>query len=300
MAMSGLWCSDLPSISLCKEISWQHHSWFVAGDGPRHVSSRTYVVKSRDCRDCRDSRDVDLQCVTEEDLTALLKANYPIAEDQKWLAYDVSWLVTDKPSEDTPFSQSLQAHGCLYAFYYDTPGSIDDWMKGFFNGYMSSVSTPLTDARDLTGPQNLQTIFNRGNISFELVEDAFKNISDSMTSTVRQTAEGNNSVPVIGIVQEQKTCVSVHWAWLSFPTALIIVVLTFFIAILLQQHRSSPRLPIWKSSLLPILVPGAMMKSEEDGRIIGNGEDNEELRKIACKAMVRLRRTAHGLELKES
>jgi len=236
-------------------------------------------------------------CV-QKDRSALLTANYPITEGQKWLSYNVTWDITQTPPKDAPFPQSLQVDGCLYAYYYAVPFSLTNWMQGAFDGYVTSVSAAETDPRDLTGPQNLQTIFNWGNISLESVADNFNNITDSMTTTIWQQAEGNNSVPATGIVMQGQTCVSVHWAWLSFPTVLIIIIWVFFAATMLEQHKVSLWLPSWKSSLLPVLVHGMMIESRDDENVFGRGTSNEELRKIANKSTVRLIKSNQGLELK--
>ena len=81
----------------------------------------------------------------------------------------------------------------------------------------------------LRGPQILQTIYNYGDVSFNRVNSTFQNISDSITSFFRQNSFSKYSNPAKGVVIHDQTCLSVRWAWLAFPSILVLLTLIFFI-----------------------------------------------------------------------
>ncbi len=243
---------------------------------------------------------LDVQCLSPQERVDLQTANYQIADGQQWLGYNWSWDTSlyDKPPKVAPFPQSLQTHGCIYGYYAIMDISLWSWMARFFDGYITSASAPGVSPQDLDGPQNLQTIFNWGNISFERVEDTFKNISESLTNVLRQSAAANNSAPAIGTVFKDQTCVRVRWPWLALPASLIIVVWIFLAATMIEQHTAK-WLPSWKSSLFPILLHGTTVNSPGDENFAVQGDDLTQMRSTARNAKVQLGATGRGLGLKE-
>ena len=108
---------------------------------------------------------------------------------------------------------------------------------------------------ELKGPQILQTIYNYGDVSFDRVESTFQNVSDSITSFFRQNSFSKND-PAKGVVLHDQTCLSMQWAWLAFPSILVLSTLVFFIAMIIDTRPTGNRVPIWKSSPLALVFHG--------------------------------------------
>jgi hypothetical protein len=62
------------------------------------------------------------------------------------------------------------------------------------------------------GPQNLQTILNYDDVSFERVGTTFSSASDPLTTNFRQNGQLNHSTPATGQVMRNETYLEVRYA----------------------------------------------------------------------------------------
>ncbi|KAF2138173.1 uncharacterized protein K452DRAFT_198829, partial [Aplosporella prunicola CBS 121167] len=86
----------------------------------------------------------------------------------------------------------------------------------------------------------------------------FESIAESLTN---QLFLGPDGVDQPGIAYSNETYVVVRWEWAIFPVLLVLIGAIFLIANLwINGHH---RVPLWKSSLLPLLFHG-LEKVEED------------------------------------
>ena len=87
---------------------------------------------------------------------------------------------------------------------------------------------------------------NDGNLSKDLMD-----IASSMTSLIRQ---GPDTTRLTGTVLTSETYIKLHWQWLIFPAAMVLLAILFFLAVVLfsaANHRV-----VWKSSTLALLYHG--------------------------------------------
>lgn len=103
---------------------------------------------------------------------------------------------------------------------------------------------------------NLLQVYDFGNVSLESLNSTFQNISQSITTYMRDTGDPNHSDPVRGIVLHAQTCLGVRWGWLALPAALVVMTLLFFIVMIIQTRPTGNRAQIWKSSPLALIYHG--------------------------------------------
>ncbi|KAF4536192.1 C6 and c2h2 transcription factor [Lasiodiplodia theobromae] len=98
------------------------------------------------------------------------------------------------------------------------------------------------------------------------------NMTDSLTNLIRT---GPNATVVEGVVLRPETFISVQWAWLALPIALVLLSAAFLVATLLVSRRHS--VPLWKSGLLPYIFHNELAGEwkEEERRAIYEGRVNK-------------------------
>jgi len=149
----------------------------------------------------------------------------------------------------------------------------------------------------LNGSEALKTIYNYGNVSFDRVNQVFENVSDSMTDFFRLQTLPKYNDPAQGLVTQNQTCLGVRWPWLAFPTALALLTLAFFIAMLVESRpRASKYASIWKSTPLALLFHGLELLDRRHGYV----NDVDGMETMAREIKVRLETTNDGLKLVES
>ena len=101
-------------------------------------------------------------------------------------------------------------------------------------------------------------VYDYGNVSLESLNSTFQNISQSITTYMRETGNANHSEPAGGNVLRGETCLEVHWGWLALPAALVVLTLLFFIVMIIQTRPTGNRAQIWKSSPLALIYHGKL------------------------------------------
>ena len=258
---------------------------------------------------------VDTTCLSEYERLSLSKAGYHLDPSTRWLAYNLTFDPDDSDltcqdtvnepndissqcqnvSDNAPFPESMLSHECLYILDNMFVGSLwSDYLDDFFQGTVEGEAL-LDSINDIKGPQNLQTLYNYGNVSFDRVNETFQNISKSITKYIRQNALGKWSNPAEGVVMHDQTCLSVRWPWLTFPAVLVLLTVIFFVAMMINTRPTRGRAPIWKSSLLALLFHGFEPRDKYRA-VVGDLSEMEELEK---DIIVRLSPTEGGLKLVE-
>lgn len=257
---------------------------------------------------------VDTTCLSEVERLSLLKAGYHLDPSTRWLAYNLTFDPDDSGltcqdtandsnnifpqcqnvSSHAPFPESMLSHECLYILDNICWGSLGEYLDDYFQGTVEG-EVGLDSIDVIKGPQNLQTIYNYGNVSFDRVNEIFQNISNSMTKNIRQNNFGKWSNPAEGVVMHDQTCLSVRWPWLAFPAVLVLLTVVFFVAMIIDTRPTRSRAPIWKSSLLALLFHG-FEPQDKYRAVVGDLSEMEELEK---DIIVRLSPTEGGLKLVE-
>lgn len=134
------------------------------------------------------------------------------------------------------------------------------------------------------------------------------NVTEAMSVHNRIHGTEGFSMPVKGVVLKQTTCVRVEWAWVTYATTVVILLLYFFIAKVLRGRSAQARLQKkwgaeqgcsfnFKSSALELLFHGLDRETLEQHTISSAQNRTEALEKVALKATVKFTPTADGLKL---
>lgn len=126
-----------------------------------------------------------------------------------------------------------------------------------------------------------RTFYNNGNANYSNITRWFDEIAVAITNRFRTgymsaASMSNNGTGLISIIQDPgfscdiqglawqtAGCVSMHWQWLLLPfiLAFLTASLSMWTIVKNWQHRHSR--PMWKESILPLILYGYKIKCEE-------------------------------------
>ena len=260
---------------------------------------------------------VDTHCLSQDEKSNLSDINHTLDPNQRWMPINITFDLS--LMDNSTFPSSVVEHKCLYAIATDFTDSLwTKYLQYFFNGTISA-QFPIPGVSKYEGPQNLQAIFNNGEVTFESLNSTFANISEALTTYIRQGGEKDHSDPATGMVLHSQTCLEVRWgkspsrpsqiprnfsnnhvhetntevsaAWLALPTTLVLLTLTFFISMMIQTRRTQ----IWKSSPLALPCHGLEAHDKlQDSVLVGHICEMEDL---ANNVSVKLDDTIEGVKL---
>lgn len=142
----------------------------------------------------------------------------------------------------------------------------------------------------------LEPLFNGGNASFDSVSAVMSRMADAITNQLRMNGTDwyGNPSNVTGTAFQTVVCTQFQWGWLLFPAG---VVLASAVLLAATAWRSSSRwgevrsnrgglqgLPVWKSSILPLLFYGL----EDGARLRGAPVEDKRMDELAGKMVARL------------
>ncbi|TID14532.1 hypothetical protein E2P81_ATG08484 [Venturia nashicola] len=101
----------------------------------------------------------------------------------------------------------------------------------------------------------LQELFNNGNATFGSVETSVDAIASAVTNKIRTFGSNWDGSQGFATGSSTRTtiCTQVDWPWLIFPAILLALTLFLLIIIALRTIFGHGDVPIWKSSLLPLI-----------------------------------------------
>ena len=244
---------------------------------------------------------IDTECINTVERTMLLEGGYKIDPQQRWLGYNVTFNIWNLTSNTFP--ESMAFRSCMYGIDGIFVESLAYWFGPAFSGdVVGPWNAPEEPLGTFEGLQALQTIYNYGNVSFESVTQTFENISISLTNWMRQNGVANYSVPAVGIATQDRTCVAIRWAWLTYPAALVALTLCFFVLMVLQtwpsptaRGQNSPG--IFKSNPLPLLYHGLWHREWTVHDRYDNTTDTADLKamkELATETKVKFNSTLDG------
>jgi hypothetical protein len=225
---------------------------------------------------------VSVDCLSPQESQALKQAGYSVDDGTGWIAYNGS----TAPRTSTLATQSFPNANCTYIVNYDTNSNIQNFFGIYFTGSISIY-------RELYPASKFDVIYNSGNVSLESLNSTFQNISDSLTTYIRQIGAVNWSAPAMGQILREETCVHVRWAWLIYPASLVLLSLTFFVFMLIETTAEQHYAHDWKSSPLPLMFHG-LDEDTLDNHDTSNLIQVHEMEKTAGSVLVRLSPTEKG------
>lgn len=167
---------------------------------------------------------------------------------------------------------------CVYQVYGLYATSLNRYLEDFvLNGSCSVYyGAPGFSCKQAVW---LEHFYGTMNATFETLDASFENLATGMTNYMRKDGWGvlndtsyyedslTGSLPrpskgaISGQADEVTVCVQLDWPWLLFPATLSLVT-TFLLTAMLVANHIDQRQPVWKSSLLPLLLYGPSNESE--------------------------------------
>ncbi|KIW26377.1 uncharacterized protein PV07_09477 [Cladophialophora immunda] len=202
---------------------------------------------------------LDTKCLSQNESRQLAALGYRIDPASRWLPYDMTFNPDMDYIQYSTFPESLLGHNCLYIFTLGFPTGLQKYLSKFFSGTLTGELNGDGNLVGFDGPQVLQAVYNFGDMTVDSVDSMFQNAAKSLTTYIRQNGASANSAPVTGQVLHYATCLGVKWPLLSFPAALVVLTLAFFIAVLVTTKDFD----VWKSSPLALIFHGLYAPSPE-------------------------------------
>lgn len=177
-----------------------------------------------------------------------------------------------------------------------TQAMFEQFLRTFFTGNVSTsmAQSDLTFSSDFmaalvpsrsSSPHGIGTTLTN-------VPELITNISQSITTRMRQTARNDPTAHILGAAYELDSFVHVRWKWLTLPLALLLLTLIFLLAAI--RTSAQPEVLLWKSSSIALLFHGLSEERREAGCWV---ERRAELHEIAGGMKVRLVKTDRGWRL---
>ena len=181
----------------------------------------------------------DLTCLDNPDQRNILKQlGYQFDNATRWLPYNVSLgagtaehpvlapTVNNNPCNKAPGNQfpnlcsgnqmttkalkTIPAR-CIYTIKILTMNTLYEYVRKLFTGTVSTNSYGLPDYGD--GMQGVVALYNAGsgNGTLEDLQGIMRNVTDALTTYIRQAGDEGFSEPAIGDMSDYATCVQVRW-----------------------------------------------------------------------------------------
>lgn len=155
----------------------------------------------------------------------------------------------------------------------------------------------------------LSSLWNRNNATVETINSVFESMAAAFTNQVRVSKTANvieDPQWIYGTVFETNVCTRFEWQWLLFPVFLLSATLVLLLITAGISYMDTHQIPIWKSSLLPLLFYG--LEDHNFGSGSGLEEEmknnnellgKEALSRASAKKLVRFRRSEIGARFEE-
>lgn len=285
-----------------------HHTWACRGYGAAACTLkpciRTYSasIDSGRLTEHRVSQSADIKwglyekyygildshCLSAEEWAFLTARGYTIDDTRRWVRFEGDLSGADLGfehgySEDwLNGMRSLLDDKCLYLvdIHLINKISYGTWAGPFIHnpaasnvvGAVRGLQKSFTESNKQTvidtfnGPQLLQVMYNYGSVEFARIDEIFANISEALTTFIRTHGNETYSAPVVGQVQHYAICLGVQWPWITMPAVLAASTIAFLFLVIESTRRV--RMPIWKASLLPWVLGGALEGNSIDSAIL--------------------------------
>ncbi len=315
------------NIEKCR-ANWNKISWGCAGlsgQGSRHSSEsngigaascslfpcvRTYSAKveggrfketllsvAKDWNYAPQSGDmvamVNVKCLNANDRESLIGAGYEL-EGKSWVPYNIT---VDGVSgnysagSDIESTNGTVSRECIYQNAVTSQHSIGNFLGRFLNG---TITPGSSYSYDYQGPAQLQAIYNEANLTFDRIDETWRNVSDSITAYIRHHGGVNLSAPAIGQTLRSQTCVHIQWPFLAYPATLVLLAIIFFVSMIFETRGAETSRHDWKSSPLALLFHGLDPETITNRDGISESVGAKEMQKIAERTPVRLSQTENG------
>jgi hypothetical protein len=147
---------------------------------------------------------------------------------------------------------------CVYTMDYTYRGAVASYLKTFTGACSERRANP--NSLSCSGEDDVELFYNSGNSTFQTINDGLERITRTITNRMREIGvqSVNSSAPsvVIGTAQQTFVCTRFEWYWLLMPAILLLATATLLSTVILGGFFDRQSYPIWKSSVLPLLLHG--------------------------------------------
>lgn len=172
-------------------------------------------------------------------------------------------------------------------------GSVDGLTTSLLGIYGNQNITDI--GGDYVGNPWMLQLFNSGRGTPDTLKSAIDGLANAITAAIRNGGDEVNSAPATGMVLVSQTCISVRWAWMVLPAALLFLATLFLAATILQTSADSMG-TAWKSSTLALLFHGLSPETVES---VGSVDRSKEMEATGRKMQAQLRWERHGWKFSE-
>lgn len=175
---------------------------------------------------------------------------------------------------------------CVYYIGQGSSLSLSEYLAHQINGF-SFIE--IYDPGVVKGVAWMKELWSSGNMSIASVDSFVDKIALSIGAEMRGNGDeayyeyqgGNVSERMTrawGAVHHTEPCIRAYWKYLSFLAVLFLAELVFFTSVIAIDYRSTLWHESWKTSALPLLVPGlhAQGMADELRSLRGYSEIDEE------------------------
>ncbi|KAF2647844.1 hypothetical protein K491DRAFT_784470 [Lophiostoma macrostomum CBS 122681] len=148
---------------------------------------------------------------------------------------------------------------CVWYIDYETNLALQQYLAGLLEASIYSTSGPVYPYT-FVGEYWLKILYGNVDATASRVAAFAQQIANATTIWVQSNPKRNATIPYThGTAVQTTTCIEVRWAWLSFPSSLILLTLAFLILTARKTRAgarwNAPR-STWKSSPLAVLFVG--------------------------------------------
>lgn len=173
---------------------------------------------------------------------------------------------------------------CVYKAPNLWVGALGAQINKLFTGFCSwnLRQGPSLSCREMWW---LSTLHNNWNATLETVTQHFDDIAKAVTNRMRDL-DGSR---IQGDVLRTSICIRIEWQWLILPVVVQLLAIAFFLLGLWQTSQA--RIPVWKSSSLPLLFYGP---TDGAGIRLSQPASIRQLESKACKVKMRCEDNQHS------
>ncbi|KAK4934472.1 hypothetical protein LTR10_024274 [Elasticomyces elasticus] len=167
------------------------------------------------------------------------------------------------PYSSTSSERECWPNDCVWTLGLIPTGGIPNILDGLFDNQNVSYFGNVPQ-----GPIWMLNLWNTGAGDLQHIQNTTAGLANAITAIMRQQGDNSSAGLVTGTVQALQTCIGVQWAWLSFPAAMLLLSIVFFLTATSKVSLSSMR-NVWRSSSLTLLFHGlskdVLLKDMDDG-----------------------------------
>ena len=231
---------------------------------------------------------VNVECLNARDHQAVLDAGYDLM-GRSWIPFYGSSRDGREVNLGGKSMRVIIPSACIYHYGTTAGDSINTFLTTYLNGTIGSQVNPYVPE----GPAQLHAIYNNGNVTFDRLNETWRNLSESITTYMREHGMLDSSAPATGQAFRDQTCVHIRWPFLAYPAFLVLFAIVFFICMIFETRRRDTSRHDWKSSPLPLLFHGLhreALQTVQSAELVRAGQMEE----FAERTSVRLSQTEGG------